>query len=192
MGALGSVGVLLVSSLGGLLLLAILLRFLLQLARADFYNPLTQAIVSITDPGVQIFRKFIPGYRAVDFATLVFALLVQIIATCLLMLSHGLSLPGVGLIVSWSAVGLFSFVLNIYFWAIIISIVASFIAPYSAHPALILIRQLTEPVMAPFRRILPTMGGLDFSPILVFLTIRIIQTVVIAQAGVNPALVLGI
>jgi YggT family protein len=192
MGAFGSAGIMLVQTLGGLFLLAVLLRFLLQLARADFYNPLSQAIVRITDPGVRIFRRVIPGYRGIDFATLAFALLVQIVATCLLIVFHGFRLPGPGLIISWSAVGLFSFVLNIYFWAIIISIVASFIAPFSAHPALVLIRQLTEPVMAPFRRLLPSMGGLDFSPILVFLAIRIIQTVVIGQVPINPRLVLGI
>ena len=192
MGAIGSVGELLVSSLGGLYLLAIMLRFLLQLSRADFYNPLTQAIVPITDPGVRLFRRFIPGFRGMDFAALVFAFVVQIAATCLLISFSGFELPGFGLIITWSAIGLLSLVLNIYFWAIIISIIASFIAPFSAHPALTLIRELTEPVMAPFRRLLPSMGGLDFSPIFVFLTIRIIQTLIIAQVPLNPALVLGI
>jgi YggT family protein len=192
MEAFGSVGVLLVSTLGGLFLLAVLLRFLLQLARADFYNPLTQAIVRITDPGVKIFRRFIPSYRGIDIPTLVFAFLIQLAATTMLISFSGFPLPGINTIVSWSAVGLLSFVLNIYFWSIIISIVVSFIAPLSANPILILTRQLTEPVMAPFRRLLPAMGGLDFSPIFVFLTIRIIQTVVIAQVPLNPNLVLGI
>jgi YggT family protein len=192
MEAFGSVGVLLVNTLGGLLLLAVLLRFLLQIARADFYNPLTQAIVRITDPGVKFFRRFIPGYRGIDIPTLVFAFLLQIAATSLLISFSGFRLPGLGTIITWSAVGLLSFVLNIYFWAIIISIVASFIAPLSNNPILILTRQLTEPVMAPFRRLLPAMGGLDFSPIFVFLAIRIIQTVIIAQVPLNPNLVLGI
>lgn len=192
MGAFGEIGALLVSSLGGLLLLAVLLRFLLQLARADFYNPITQAIVKITDPGVRIFRRFIPGYRGVDFSTLVLALVLQIIATCLLIIFHGFRLPGFDIILTWSVVGLLSFILNIYFWSIIISIVSSFIAPFSTHPALTLVRQLTEPVMAPFRKILPAMGGLDFSPIFVFLTIQIIQSVFIARVPLNPALVLGI
>ncbi len=192
MEAFGSVGVLLVNTLGGLFLLAVLLRFLLQLARADFYNPLTQAIVRITDPGVKIFRRFIPAFRGVDIPTLVFAFLIQIAATTMLISFSGFQLPAINTIISWSAVGLLSFVLNIYFWSIIISIVASFIAPASTNPILLLTRQLTEPVMAPFRRLLPAMGGLDFSPIFVFLTIRIIQTVIIAQVPLNPNLVLGI
>lgn len=192
MGAIGNVGVLLVQTLGGLYLLAVLLRFLLQIARADFYNPFTQAIVKVTDPAVRIFRRFVPGYRGVDFASLVLAFIVQCIATALLITLSGFAIPGVALLITWSALGLLSFVLNIYFWSMIVSIIASFIAPFSAHPALSLIRQLTEPLMAPFRRLLPSMGGLDLSPIFVFLALQIIRTVLIMPAGVNPAVVLGI
>ncbi len=192
MGAMGNVGVLLVNTLGGLYLLAVMLRFLLQVARADFYNPFTQAIVKVTDPAVRFFRRLIPGYRGLDFASLVLALLVQCIATALLISLSGFGIPGAGLVVSWSVIGLLSLVLNIYFWGMMISIIASFIAPYSGHPALVLIRQLTEPLMEPFRRLLPSMGGLDLSPIFVFLAIQIIRTVLIMPMGVNPAVVLGL
>ncbi len=183
--------ILLVNTLGTLYLMAILLRFLLQLARADFYNPITQVVVRITDPGVQVFRRFIPGFRGVDLSSLVFALLFQMAAMSALVYLNGIAMPGLGLILTWSAVGLLSFVLNIYFWAIIISIVASFLAPMSTHPALTLVRQLTEPVMAPFRKILPSLGGLDLSPIFVFLTIQMIRVIVIMPTGVNPRFVLG-
>jgi YggT family protein len=192
MGAIGNVGVLLVNTLGGLYLLAIMLRFLLQVARADFYNPFTQAIVKVTDPAVRLFRRIIPGYRGLDFASLVLALLVQCIATTLLISLSGFGIPGAGLVVSWSVIGLLSLVLNIYFWGMMISIIASFIAPHSAHPALVLIRQLTEPLMEPFRRLLPSMGGLDLSPIFVFLAIQIIRTVLIMPMGVDPDFVLGL
>lgn len=192
MGAMGNVGVLLVNTLGGLYILAVLLRFLLQIARADFYNPFTQAIVKLTDPLVRIFRRIIPGYRGVDFATLVLAFLAECVTTTLMIVLSGFAVPGVGLIVTWSAIGILSFILNIYFWAMIISIIASFIAPFSGHPGLVLIRQLTEPIMAPFRRLLPAMGGLDFSPIFVFLAIQIIRMVLIEPIRINPAVVLGI
>lgn len=192
MGAIGNVGVLLVNTLGGLYLLAIMLRFLLQVARADFYNPFTQAIVKVTDPAVRLFRRIIPGYRGLDFASLVLALLVQCIATTLLISLSGFGIPGAGLVVSWSVIGLLSLVLNIYFWGMMISIIASFIAPHSAHPALVLIRQLTEPLMEPFRRLLPSMGGLDLSPIFAFLAIQVIRTMLIMPMGVNPAVVLGL
>lgn len=192
MGSLGSVGYLVVNTLGGIYILAVLLRFMLQVARADFYNPFTQAIVRITDPSVRLFRRFIPSVRGMDFASLVLALLAQCIATSLLIVFSGFTIPSVGLVLSWSSVGLLSFILNIYFWAMIGSIVASFIAPFSKHPALTLLRQLTEPIMEPFRRLLPSMGGLDFSPIFVFMALQIIRILLIDPVGINPRVVLGI
>jgi YggT family protein len=192
MNSIGSIGTLLVTSLGSLYLLAILLRFLLQLSRADFYNPITQMIVRATDPGVQLFRKFIPGFRGIDFSSLAFAVLVQCAMISALIFFAGIDLPGPGLILTWALVGLLSFVLNIYFWGLLISIVVSFIAPFSAHPALVLVRQLIEPVMAPFRRLLPAMGGLDLSPIFVFLSLQIIRIVLISPVGANPAFVPGL
>lgn len=192
MGAFGDVAYLLVNTLGGLYVLAVLLRFMLQVARADFYNPFTQAIVRVTDPAVRAFRRVIPGYRGLDFASLILALLAQCVCTFLLITTSGYAVPGAGLIITWSVVGLLSFILNIYFWAMMISIIASFIAPYSGHPALVLVRQLTEPVMEPFRRLLPSMGGLDLSPIFVFLGLQIIRMLFIDPVGVNARVVLGI
>jgi YggT family protein len=192
MGAFGDVAYLLVNTLGGLYVLAVLLRFMLQVARADFYNPFTQAIVRLTDPAVRAVRRVIPGYRGLDFASLILALLAQCVCTFLLITTSGYAVPGAGLIITWSVVGLLSFILNIYFWAMMISIIASFIAPYSGHPALVLVRQLTEPVMEPFRRLLPSMGGLDLSPIFVFLGLQIIRMLFIDPVGVNARVVLGI
>lgn len=164
--------------LGGLYLLAILLRFLLQLARADFYNPVSQAIVRVTDPAVRVFRAFVPGYRNVDFAALVLAFAVEGIAIYVLILLYGGNLPGAGFLVTWSVLGVAYFIINIYWWAIIASIIMSFVMLFSGnmnpHPILLLVWQLTDPVMAPFRKIIPPMGGLDFSPIFVFILLRFI------------------
>ena len=124
--------------------------------------------------------------------SLVLALVAQCICTALLIMFSGFAIPGVGLVITWSVVGLLSFILNIYFWSLMISIIASFIAPYSGHPALVLVRQITEPVMEPFRRLLPSMGGLDLSPIFVFLGLQIIRMVFIDPVGVNARVVLGI
>ena len=164
--------------LGGLFLLAILLRFLLQLSRADFYNPVSQAVVRVTDPMVRVFRTFVPGYRNVDFAALVLAFVVEGIAIYVLILLYGGSLPGVGFLVTWSILGVVYFIINIYWYAIIASIIMSFVMLFSGsmnpHPILLLVWQLTDPVMAPFRKIIPPMGGLDFSPIFVFILLRFI------------------
>lgn len=191
MNAIGSIGSLLVSTMGTLFMMAVLLRFLLQISRADFYNPITQMVVRVTDPGVQLFRRFIPGFKGVDFATLVFAMLVQCTLICVLILIAGFELPGAGLVLTWAAGGILNFILDIYFWSLLVSIVSSFIAPFSEHPALVLVRQLTEPIMAPFRRLLPSMGGLDLSPIFVFLAIQILKILLVAPMGANPAFVPG-
>lgn len=168
------------NALGGLYLLAILLRFLLQLARADFYNPVSQAVVRVTDPMVRVFRMIVPGYRNVDFAALVLAFVVEGIAIYVLLLIYGIGFPGVGFIVTWSVLGVVYFIIHIYWYAIIASIIMSFVMLFSGnmnpHPLLLLVWQLTEPVMAPFRKIIPPMGGLDFSPIFVFILIRFILT----------------
>lgn len=167
------------STLGGLLLLAILLRFLLQLARADFYNPVSQAVVRVTDPMVRVFRAFIPGYRNIDFAALVLAFVVEGIAIYVLMLIYGVNPPGIGFFVAWSFLGVVFFIITIYWYAIIASIIMSFVMMFTGnmnpHPILLLVWQLTDPVMAPFRKILPPMGGLDFSPIFVFILLRLIS-----------------
>lgn len=191
MNAIGSIGSLLVSTMGTLFMMAVLLRFLLQISRADFYNPITQMVVRVTDPGVQLFRRFIPGFKGVDFATLVFAMLVQCTLICVLILIAGFDLPGVGLVMTWAVGGIINFILDIYFWSLLVSIVSSFIAPFSEHPALVLVRQLTEPIMAPFRRLLPSMGGLDLSPIFVFLAIQILKFLLVEPMGANPAFVPG-
>jgi YggT family protein len=191
MNAIGSIGSLLVSTMGTLFMMAVLLRFLLQISRADFYNPITQMVVRVTDPGVQLFRRFIPGFKGVDFATLVFAMLVQCTLICVLILIAGFELPSVGLVMTWAVGGIINFILDIYFWALLVSIVSSFIAPFSEHPALVLVRQLTEPIMAPFRRLLPSMGGLDLSPIFVFLAIQILKILLVTPMGANPAFVPG-
>jgi len=191
MGTLGEVGALIVNTLGSLYLLAILLRFLLQLARADFYNPFVQAIVKITNHPIKELRRVIPGMWGIDFATLIYAFIVHCVLITLLFIFLAGSFPPVGILVTWAAVGLLSYIINIFYVSLLISIVSSFIAPYSTHPILVLTRQLTEPVMAPFRKLLPPMGGLDFSPIFLILSIMIIKTVIIEPTGMSAALVLG-
>lgn len=189
MEALSSSAALLVNTLGGIYLLAILLRFLLQVAKADFYNPVSQAVVKVTDPVIRIFRHFIPGYRGIDFSTLIVALVFEAIAICVLIVLYGGSIPGVGYIITWSFVGVIYFIINIYFYAIIGSIIMSFVMMFSGsmnpHPILRLILQLTEPVMGPVRKIIPPMGGLDFSPILIFIIIRLLQNFITTSFGIT-------
>lgn len=89
-------------------------------------------------------------------------------------------------------VGVTYFIVNIYYYAIIGSIIMSFVMMFSGnmhpHPALQLVWQLTEPIMAPVRKVIPPMGGLDFSPIFVFLGIQFVQSLLVGAAGVSSGL----
>ena len=195
MSALNEILGYLVQTLLSLYLVAMLLRFLLQLVRADFYNPISQFLVKVTNPLVIPLRRVIPGLGGLDLASLLLAVLLQLAGIVLLLLINGIGLPGVFTLLVWSLLGVLGLLVNIYFFALLGMIILSWVAAGSRHPAIYLLYQITEPVMAPFRKVLPAMGGLDFSPILVFILINIIQIALrhMAQAvGLHPALVLGI
>ncbi|MCB1661012.1 MAG: YggT family protein [Pseudomonadales bacterium] len=188
MDSLVGAAIFLIKTLFSLYLLAILLRFLLQIARADFYNPLSQAIVKITDPALRPLRRIIPGIGGIDLSSLTLALIVQVAAICLVFLLLGQSVPNFLLVLSWAFVGLAATILNIYFFALIIVIVLSWVAPQSYSPGAALVQQLTDPIMRPARNLIPPIGGLDLSPIFIFIAIKLIEHLVIDQL----ALVLGI
>ncbi len=195
-GAIGQVVNLVVNSLGALFILAVMLRFLLQAVRADFYNPLTQAIVKITAKPLAPFRRLIPGYRGLDFASLVLALVLNSLFTAIMIFAAGFGLPGIGIIISWAFVGLISFLLNIYYFGLIISVIASFIAPFSGNPILLMIYQILDPINSRVRRVIPPMGGLDLSPLFIFLGIKVLQIVLLTplvqQLRLDPRFVIGI
>ena len=186
---MGSSAALIFSTVTGIYLLAVLLRFLLQVAKADFYNPVSQAVTKITDPVVRILRTVIPGYKGIDFSSLVLAFVVEAVAICVLIILYGGTIPGAGFIITWAFVGVVLFIVNIYYYAILASIIMSFVMMFSGstnpHPLLLLVWQLTEPVMAPVRKVIPSMGGLDFSPIFIFLAIQIIQNFILTTFSIN-------
>lgn len=192
MNVVGSSLALIFNALAGLYILAILLRFLLQLARADVYNPVSQAVIRVTNPAVRVFRNFIPGYRGLDFSSLILALVVEGISICVLILLYGGDIPSLTFVITWAFVGILYFIINIYYFAIIASIIMSFVMLFSGnmnpHPILQLVWQLTEPVMAPVRKIIPPMGGLDFSPIFIFIAIGLIQNFLVQTFQITEAI----
>ena len=197
---MGSSAALIFSTVAGIYLLAVLLRFLLQVAKADFYNPVSQAVTKITDPMVRILRTVIPGYKGIDFSSLVLAFVVEAVAICTLIILYGESISNIGYtnIVTWAFAGVLLFIIQIYYYAILASIIMSFVMMFSGstnpHPLLLLVWQLTEPIMGPVRKIIPSMGGLDFSPIFIFIAIQIIQNFILTTFGVGPyaAVIIGI
>ncbi|MFZ3185927.1 MAG: YggT family protein [Pseudomonas sp.] len=166
-------------TLGSLYLMIVLLRFILQLVRADFYNPLSQFAVRATQPLLKPLRRIIPSIAGLDIASLVLALLVQLVLMALtLLLAYGTTGSPIQLLI-WSLIGIAALFINIFFYALIISVILSWVAQGSHNPAALLVNQLCEPLLMPFRRLLPNMGGLDLSPIFAFIAIKLLDMLVI-------------
>lgn len=188
---------LIVYSLMSLFLVIVILRFLLQLVRADFYNPVSQAIVKITMPLLKPLRKVIPGVRGIDMASVVLILLVQLVASMILCLIVGVTglIANPFLLVAWGFVGALTIISTIFFWCMIISIIGSFIAPFSQNPLLVLANQIINPLAAPIRKVIPPLGGvIDISPIIILLGLKVVDILLInlgMYLGVNPSVTLG-
>ena len=178
MSGLNGAAIFVIQTLGSLYLLIVLLRFILQLVRANFYNPLCQFTVRATQPLLKPMRRVIPSLFGLDMSSLVLAILVQMVIFAVVLTLSYMSFNILGLL-AWALIGVFTLFLKVFFFAIIISVILSWVAPGGASPAAELVNQITEPALAPFRRMLPSMGGLDISPILAFMFIQLLQSYVI-------------
>jgi len=167
-------GLYLIQVLFGFYILAVLLRLLFQLARADFYNPFAQFLVALTNPPLLPLRRVIPPAGGIDLASLVLLIALQVIEIYLLAWLQGgrVTVGGVALL---SVARLIELAVWVYIVAILIRVVLSWVNPYGAsrHPLGDLLYSLTEPMLAPARRLIPNLGGLDISPIAVFVLLQL-------------------
>ncbi len=170
--------VFLVQVIFGLYLLIVLLRFLLQLVRADFYNPVSQFIVKATAPLLKPFRSVIPGYGGLDLSSLALAWVVKFLELMLVLL-----ISGKGLLFLYPALlaipGLIELLLNIFLISILIIVILSWISPGGYNPAIGLLTNLTEPVLKPARKMIPSMGGLDLSPMVAMIALALLKMLLI-------------
>jgi len=187
------VALLLINASAGFFLLIVMLRFMLQAVRADFYNPISQFIVKVSSPVLVPIRKIVPGMAGFDIAAIVLILIIQVLAITLSMLASGYSIQPINIAI-WAALGSVGLFLKLYFWGILIIVISSWIAPQSSNPALLLVRQLVEPLMGRIRKALPDMGGLDLSPIIVFLVIQVCQVILVGMARDTgaPGFIIGL
>src|SRR5690554_2618477 len=174
----------------------VVLRFLLHLSKADYFNPITQGVVKATNPVILPLQAMIKPQGRLDLASLLFALAIKALGIAIALYLTGLlGTAGVGSILIGSVAGVVKTILDLYFFMLIISIVLSWVAPQSNHPGAVLVYQLTEPVMAPVRRVIPSLGGLDLSPIFVFLGINLLSSLLVGtlaqMAGLPVARFIG-
>ncbi len=164
----------------GIYLVIVMLRFLLQQVRADFYNPVSQAIVRLTNPPLRLLRRFIPGFAGIDWPSIILIFTLQLLEIMLVTLLLIGQLPGpFGLLVLTIA-GIIRLCLFLYIALIFVGVIISWINPGAYNPVTILIYQLTEPLLQPVRRRLPDLGGLDLSPMIALLILYLAMTLIVA------------
>lgn len=161
-------------------MILVMVRFLFQLVRADFYNPLSQGIVMLTNPPLKILRRIIPGYAGIDIACIVLLFLLQGLKLILLTLIYAGTLPTLPALFILSLANLIQLCAYIYMFLIFVVVVISWINPGAYNHMTVLIYQLTDPLLRAARRRIPAMGGLDFSPMIVILAIFLVLSLVVA------------
>jgi YggT family protein len=171
-----------VKTLAQLFLLLLLLRFWLPLLRADFRNPVAQGILRFTSPLVVPLRRILPSVGRLDTATVLIAFVVQfLVVVALLALTNRMAGPLPIAIVSVIELAMLS--LNLFFFVVLIRVILSWVAPGNYNPATVLIGTLSEPILRPFRRLIPPIGGFDISPIF---AIVLLQALVIFLRTLKP------
>lgn len=193
--ALTDIGMTIVQPLFSLAMLLIAVRFLAQLCGVSGYNPISMTLRRVTNVIVLPLSRLLPSGNRFSPGALLALILLQVVFIALMLgLVGQLDAFNVLQALIWSALGAAGLLVSIIFYSVIAMIVVSFLAPQSSHPAVEFIWELTEPVMAPLRQVLPPMGGLDFSPIILFIALNVVRVSLghMAVAVGMPRFVIGI
>lgn len=167
----------LVETVFNLYLMVVLLRIWLQMARADFYNPFSQFVVKATNPLLIPLRRIIPGFGGLDLAGILLALVITMAKLSVLQILQGKGFPPVlGLLIA-GAFDMLKQIFSLMFWILIIRALLSWISQ-GYNPFEAVLHQLTEPMLAPIRRILPPMGGLDLSILVLIIGLQFVQLLI--------------
>ena len=166
-------GLFLIDTIIGLYILIVLLRFLFRLVGAEFYNPISQSIVKISNPMLRPFQRVLPTFRGIDFAALLLLIILESIriSTLAVSMAHSPQLSGV---LTLSIAKLLQLTVYVMVFALFARAILSWMASRKNHIFLRLLHSLTEPLMNKARRILPRTGAIDFSPILVFVFLMLV------------------
>lgn len=166
-----------IDAISSIVLLILLLRLLLPFLRADFQNPIAQGILKLTSPMIVPVRRLIPAIGRLDTATILIAVAIQCIAVWLALTVMGGEAPP-ALIVFAAVKKLLVLTIRLFVFAIFIRIILSWIAPGQYNPVAAIANTISEPVLRPFRQLIPTLGGFDLSPILALIALMALTIVV--------------
>lgn len=176
---IGNAGQFLIDTLFGLYTLTFMLRFLFQWARADFYNPLSQFLVKVTNPLLVPVRRLIPGLLGLDMAALLIMFLLGFVKLSLLVSIQGGSIQPATFAV-YTVAELLQLAIYIFIFTIIVQAIMSWINPHSYNPMSSLLYSLNQPLLRPIQRLLPDLGGLDLSPLIVLIILQLLLMLLVA------------
>lgn len=169
----------LISTIFNLYAFVVMLRFLMQITRADYYNPVSQFVVKITDPFLKPLRKLIPGFGGYDLAAIVLCFVTLLIKFLLLQTVGGVS-PGIGgsviaaIVGAHREVGLIGTIFDVFFFCIIAMVILSWVSP-GGNPISSLLRSVTSPILNPIQKVVPPVGGFDLSPLVALIALQFIR-----------------
>ncbi|HWP95124.1 MAG TPA: YggT family protein [Gammaproteobacteria bacterium] len=157
----------------------VMVRFLLGLARASFYNPLARAIVTLTNPLLVPLRRLLPPWGGIDWAAITLLVLIEGAAIALVTWLRVQALPAAGTLAVLVLVALVELLFNVYLVAILLLVLLSWISPGHYNPAAVLLDELTRPVLQPCRRLIPPLGGLDLSPLIALVALQVLKMLLV-------------
>ncbi len=168
----------LIRTLFDLYIFIVMLRVLLQWAGAQFNNPVIQFIVKITNPVIMPLRRIIPPYKGIDLASFFVLLILEFLKLVIIVYLKAGVIPGViGLLVMAFA-DILDIILDVFFWAIILYIIISWINPVTHSPIVVILYLLSEPLLRPARRLIPPISGFDISPIPVLIILHLCELLI--------------
>lgn len=176
---LAASAVLLIQTVFGLYILAILLRLMLQWVRADFYNPISQFIVKITNPPLKPLRRIVPGWGGIDVASVLLLIALQIAENFLNYMAIGITIAVSNLLVV-SLADLLNLLINVCIGAILIQVILSWVTSGNYNPLIGLVHKIAEPLLIPARRIIPPLSGIDLSPLVVLVVLQLLKILLVA------------
>jgi len=175
----GNAATFLIETVFFLYILIVMLRFLLQWTRANFYNPVSQFIVKATQPPLRPLRRIIPGFGGVDLAAAVFMFALKFIELWLIYGLLGIT-PQVGGLAILTIAELLGLLVNVFIVSILIQVIISWVNRGMSNPVMGLLHSLNEPLLAPARRLIPPISGFDLSPIAVFIFLQLVSILAVA------------
>lgn len=161
-----------------LYILAVVLRFLFQWTRADFYNPISQFMVKITHPPLKVLRRFIPAIGKIDTSSMVLALALQMVSDVSILMLKGVMVSIAGLVVL-SLTQLISLIINVFVFAVFARAILSWFDPGYYNPATSLLQSLTEPLLNVCRKVIPDLGGIDLSPLVALVILQLAKMMIL-------------